>query len=75
MKTSFYMFFLIAVCIYAAGNIYLFVRGWQALEIMGRQRVWFAVVFWIAALSFIVSQMLAMKGVTGRWLDASFVVG
>ncbi|MDR1156175.1 MAG: metallophosphoesterase [Bacteroidales bacterium] len=74
MKT-FLMFFLIVLCIYAVGNLYLFVRGWQALEIIGRQRVWFAVAFWIAALSFIVSQMLAMKGVAGRWLDASFVVG
>ncbi len=75
MKASFLMFFLIVLSIYTIGNIYLFVRGWQSLEIMGRQRVWFAVIFWIVALSFIVSQVLAMRGVSGGWLDVYFMVG
>ncbi len=69
------MFFLIALSIYTVGNIYLFIRGWQALEIMGRQRVWFVVVFWIVALSFITSQVLRMKGISGAVLDAFFITG
>jgi len=69
------MFFLIAFSIYAIGNIYLFVRGWQSLEIIGRQRVWFAVIFLIAAISFIAPMMLRFRGVSGVWFDAMFMVG
>ena len=75
MKISFVMFFLIVFCIYAIGNVYMFVRGWQALEIMGHQRLWFAAVFWIAALSFIVTQILRVKGVSGAFSDIFHVIG
>ena len=75
MKTSFMMFFLIVFCVYAIGNVYMFVRGWQALEIMGQQRLWYAAVFWIAALSFIVTQILRVKGVSGAFSDVFYVIG
>lgn len=75
MKSSFFVFFLIAFSIYAIGNIYLFVRGWQSLEIIGRQRIWFTAVFWFAALSFIVGMMLRFQGVSGVLFDAMFMVG
>ena len=75
MKASFLMFFLIVICIYIIGNVYLFVRGWQALEIIGRQRVWFAGLFWILALSFIVTQILRVKGASGIVFDLFFVAG
>jgi len=75
MKSTFIMFFTIVFCVFTVGNIYLFVRGWQSLEILGRQRVWFAVIFWIVALSFIISQSLRMKGVTGTFSDVLFVTG
>jgi hypothetical protein len=39
----------------------MFVRGWQALEILGRKRLWFAVIFWLAAFSFIIAEALEAK--------------
>ena len=75
MKSSFVMFFIIVFTVYAVGSLYLFVRGWQSLEIIGRHRVWFAVVFWIAALSYIVSQALLMGGVSGSVLNIFFIIG
>ena len=75
MKNSFLMFFTIVFCVYTIGNIYLFVRGWQSLEMMGRQRAWFAVVFLLVSLSFMVSQLLRVKGVSGTVVDVFFVTG
>jgi len=75
MKSSFFMFFAIVFCVYTIGNIYLLVRGWQSLEILGRQRVWFTVVFLAVSLSFMVSQLLRVKGVSGALVDAFFVTG
>jgi len=69
------MFLTIVLCVYAIGNIYLFVRGWQSLEILGRQRVWFAVIFWTVVLLYIVFPLLSMKGVSGALFDAFFVIG
>lgn len=69
------MFFLIVIGIYFIGNVYLYIRGWQALEILGRQRVWFTIFFWMLALSFIVTQILRMKGFSGGLFDAFFIIG
>jgi predicted MPP superfamily phosphohydrolase len=57
---------------YAAGCVYLFVRGWQSLEISGRWRVWFAVIFWAAASSFTV---VRMRLVSGALYDACHTFG
>ena len=69
------MFFIIVLCVYAVGNIYLYVRGWQALEIMGKQRVWYTIVFWVVALSFIITQVLRVKGASGAVFDTFFTIG
>ena len=69
------MFFTVAFVVYAVGNAYLFVRGWQSLEIIGRQRVWFAVIFWIVALSFMATMMLRMKGFSGALFDGFTIIG
>ena len=74
MKFSFIMFFVIAFSVYTIGNVYLFVRGWQSLEIIERQRVWFAAIFWIVALLFIVSQVL-FRSVSGKLSEVLFIIG
>jgi len=40
------------IYVHAAGNLYILVRGWQSLEIIGRRRVWFAAMFLFAALTY-----------------------
>jgi predicted MPP superfamily phosphohydrolase len=75
MKNSFLMFFIIVFSVYAVGNLYLFVRGWQALEIMGHQRGWFAVIFWIVALLFIVFSILGVQGVSGTLFNVFYKTG
>ncbi|MDR0712682.1 MAG: metallophosphoesterase [Bacteroidales bacterium] len=61
MKTI--MFVLIALSIYIAGNVYLYVRCWQALEVIGRYRLWYAVAFWTIALLFIAANFIRTPGV------------
>ncbi len=75
MKGSFAMFLFIALSIYIIGNIYMYVRGWQALELLGRNRMWFTILFWILALSFIASMLLRVKGVSGGLFDAFSMIG
>ena len=72
---SFLMFFIIVLCIYSIGNAYLFVRGWQALEIAGRQRIWFAILFWVIASLFVITQILRVKGASGTVFDFLFTIG
>ena len=69
------MFFIIVFSVYAIGNTYLFVRGWQSLEILGQQRVWFAVLFWMVALLFIVFSILGMQGVSGTLFTVFYKIG
>ena len=75
MKTSFIVFASIVLIIYTFCNIYLYIRGYQALEIMGRRRIWFSALFWITALSFIATQVLRMKNFSGVLFDAVSIVG
>ena len=69
------MFFIVVFTVFAVGNLYLFVRGWQSLEILGQQRVWFTALFWFAALSFIAGSLLGMQGVSGPLFRFLFTVG
>ena len=69
------MFITIVLCVYTIGNTYLFVRGWQSLEILGRQRIWFAALYWMVVLLYIVFPLLSVKGVSGAWFNAFFVIG
>ncbi|MDR2969400.1 MAG: metallophosphoesterase [Tannerellaceae bacterium] len=57
---------------YIAGCIYLFVRGWQSLEISKRGRICFAVIFWLIALSFVV---VRTKLISGLLYDACYTFG
>lgn len=75
MKASFLAFFLVVICVYAVGNVYLYVRGWQALEILGKQRIWFTVSFWFMAVLAILTQVLRVRGISGGWFDISFSAG
>jgi predicted MPP superfamily phosphohydrolase len=56
----------------AAGSLYILVRGWQALEILGRKRIWFAAMLLVAALSF---AAVRMRIVSGALYDVCYVVG
>ena len=68
-------FFIIVFSVYTIGNLYLFVRGWQALEILGQYRVWFTVIFWMMALLFIVFSILGMQGFSGTLFNVFFKPG
>ena len=57
---------------YIAGCLYVFVRGWQSLEIMKRNRVWFALIFWTFILSFV---FLRMRLVSGALYDFLYFIG
>jgi len=72
---SFVFFLLAVILVYVAGNSYLFVRGWQSLEILGRYRIGFAAVFWIAAFSFIITKMLETKVEPGALFDVFYLTG
>jgi predicted MPP superfamily phosphohydrolase len=65
-------FILIAIGIFALGNTYMFIRSWQALELLGRFRVWYAVLFWMVALLFIAINLVRVPG--SGWLDALHTV-
>jgi predicted MPP superfamily phosphohydrolase len=56
------MFVLIALSIYIAGNVYLYLRTWQALEYIGRFRLWYGVAFWTMAILFIAVNFIRMPG-------------
>ena len=58
MKTSFVLVFVVILGIYLLINIYVFVRGWQALEIGVRYRWIYATVMPLLIFSFIGAQFL-----------------
>jgi predicted MPP superfamily phosphohydrolase len=56
------VFIVIAFSIFVAGNAYLYIRGWQALEILGRFRILYGIVFWLIVLLFIAINLLRIPG-------------
>ena len=58
MKTSFVLVFVVIFCVYLLANVYIFIRGWQALEVVLRHRWIYAIVMPFLALSFIGAQFL-----------------
>ena len=66
------MFFRYLIFVYLIGCLYIFVRGWQSLEILGRRRIWFAVIFWAVALSFVA---MRQRIVSGALYDVCYIVG
>ncbi len=57
MKVSIFMFFIIVIGTYALVNGYIFLRGWQALELFPKLRVLYAVIFWLSASAFILGRV------------------
>lgn len=55
------IFFTIFFTVYAAVNYYIFIRGWQALSSVSHLKPYYAVMFVIAALSYIVAKFLDGK--------------
>jgi len=55
------LFFTIFFTIYAAINYYIFIRGWQALSSSPHLKPFYAVIFFIAATSYILAKFLDGK--------------
>ena len=62
--------YLIYACL--AGSTYILIRGWQALESLGRRRVWFTVILLFPVLSFTFTRMRVVSGVL---YDVCFAIG
>lgn len=57
-KYQMLLFFLIVFTVYAGVNSYIFLRGWQALPATSSLRTWYAVLFLVLSLSFIIGRVL-----------------
>jgi hypothetical protein len=57
-KYQMLLFFLIVFAVYAGVNSYVFLRGWQALPAASSLRTWYAVLFVLLSLSFIIGRVL-----------------
>jgi predicted MPP superfamily phosphohydrolase len=57
-KHQMLIFFLTVFAIYFCVNGYVFFRGWQMLPAASTLRVWYAVLFVVVALSFIIGRVL-----------------
>jgi hypothetical protein len=55
------IFFTIFFTVYTAANYYIFIRGWQALSSVSYLKPFYAVVFFIVALSYIAAKFLDGK--------------
>ncbi|MDR3180635.1 MAG: metallophosphoesterase [Prevotellaceae bacterium] len=58
MKTSFVLVFAVILSVYLLINVYVFMRGWQALEVASRYRWIYATVVPLLVFSFIGAQFL-----------------
>lgn len=58
MRWQFIIFFGIFFTVYFSVNFYIFLRGWQALEVYPRFKIWYTVAFWFLAVLYIVSRWL-----------------
>ena len=69
------MFFSGIIYAFLVGSIYLFIRGWQSLEILGRKRVWFAVAYWFVFLTFLAAHILRRRGISSEMFEVFFYIG
>ena len=74
MKTSFVLMFVVIFGVYLLVNAYVFVRGWQALEIGLRYRWIYATVMPLLVFSFIGAQFLK-HALTGPVIDFFWLLG
>ncbi len=58
MKLNFLIFFSTVLILYGLINYYIFIRGWQGLEMFPQYRKWYIVIFLIAAVSFFTGRIL-----------------
>lgn len=59
------IFYIIFFCVYLLGNYYIFIRGWQALPPITAIKAIYLIVFWILALSFIISKFTGKQAFFG----------
>ncbi|GHT21967.1 phosphoesterase [Bacteroidia bacterium] len=71
MKTA--LFILTGLSIFAAFSTYIFIRGWQALEIIGHYRICYSIAFWTLTLLIILSRVIRIPG--AGWLDVLQIIG
>ena len=64
MRPSFLIFFGLVFTVYFSIQIYLFVRGWQALGLRPHWRRFYAPLFWFLALAFVAGRNLENVAVT-----------
>ena len=55
---AFLIFFTIVLSIYALGNYYIFIRGWQALPAEGSLRTIYAWSFWVLASTYVLGRIM-----------------
>lgn len=59
MKTvQFLIFFSIILVVYGAVNFYIYIRGLQAIPAGSPWRLWFSLIFWVLASTFILARIL-----------------
>jgi predicted MPP superfamily phosphohydrolase len=71
MKTA--LFILTGLSIFAAFSTYIFIRSWQALEIIGHYRLWYSIGFWTLTLLIILTRVIRIPG--AGWLDMLQIIG
>jgi predicted MPP superfamily phosphohydrolase len=54
---QFVMFFLVFFTIFLAGNVYVLIRGWQALHVNNWVRAVYSLLFTLAAFTFIIAEV------------------
>lgn len=59
---QFIIFLTVFLTIYSAGNFYVFIRGWQALPVNTAVRIIYSVLFFFAAVSFILGEVFEKSG-------------
>jgi hypothetical protein len=69
--TMFILFFSIVLTIYGIINTHIFIRGWQVVPAGSSWRLWYTVVFWTLALSYVVGRFL--ERAAPPWVSIPFV--
>jgi predicted MPP superfamily phosphohydrolase len=70
----FISFFAIVLTLYFLLNTYIYIRGLQAFPHGSASRVWYIVIFWFLAVSYIVARVLE-RFAWSRWTDALVWIG
>jgi predicted MPP superfamily phosphohydrolase len=67
----FIVFFSVVIVLYGLINIYIYLRGLQAISHSSPLRIWFTVVFWFLSLSYIAARLL--ERIALSWLTDGLV--